>query len=163
MTRKIMILLTLNIIVISFILYLNDYRVFKSSFYKRDLELFETDSYEVIFNNRKISVVKYEDIYKIYQFNNFPVPQYNDNFYNTPSMFNFLTDFNADFDFYSSNLLSNNKPTQYRTIADQYVIILSEDANLEIKDFSYIVGDYKVIDHKKIEVKQNEYLYVVFI
>lgn len=163
MTRKITILLMLNIIVISFILYINDYRIFKSSFYKRDLELFELDSYEVIFNDNKISIVKFDDIYKIYQFNNFPIPQYNDSFYNAPSMFDYLTSFNADLDFYANNLLSNNKKTQYLEISDQYIIILSEDSNLNIHNFSYIAGNYKVIDQKKIEVNENEYLYVIYI
>lgn len=89
MNKKIIILLILNILLFSTIIFLKGYRFFRTSIYKNDLILSESENYEVIYSDKDFSIVSFDGMIKVYNFENelFLTKEHN---YGQNNMFEFL-------------------------------------------------------------------------
>lgn len=58
------------------ILFFNGYRFTRSSFYKKDLRIYESENFKEIYKDKTMTVVSYDDFYKIYYFEDiYPFPR----------------------------------------------------------------------------------------
>lgn len=89
MNKKIITLLILNILLFSTIIFLKGYRFSRTSIYKNDLILSESENYEVIYDDKDFSIVSFDGMIKVYNFENalFLTKEHN---YGQNNMFEFL-------------------------------------------------------------------------
>lgn len=158
-----MILIFLNACILSAILYLNGYRLSKTFFYKKDLITFETDTYEIIYESTKLSLIKFDDIYKFYNFKSFPLIKIDDPYLKEPFMFNYLFDVTGNIPHfqYPHNKFVKEKDTQYdyRYLNDHTLLVQTKYHNLEYKHYNLLDRSTHDIEYESIKIDDDLYLY----
>lgn len=162
MNKKTISLILVNLFLLSLILYLNGYRLFKSSFYQTDLLSFETDSYEVIYDTKKMSIVKFDQLYKFYTFDGQILKKLKGNF-ESPFMFDYLYDtkYHAIYDNYPYNIFTVDQNIQYdyRYVDDDSYLVQTKHDDLVYKYFNLLDSTIQNVEYNKIELDKNLYLY----
>lgn len=76
MRKKLQALIIMNLLLLTIILFFNGYRLTRSSFYKKDLKLYDSVNFKEIYKDKKMTVVAYDNFYKIYYYENiYPLPR----------------------------------------------------------------------------------------